>query len=120
MVLILYFVELIGLVHGHGRLMSPPGRGTLWRYKDTNPLLADFASVIKSNYNDNENNCGGLSYQISQNYKCGVCGDSVGATEPRNHEDRGKFGLGIVAAQYEANSVVTTQSQITAHHKVLS
>ena len=135
--------------------MDPPGRGTLWRYTDTNPLLTPFKGnrsesfvaplttgggflttsfvyhniyekykktdedIIQSNYNDNENNCGGLSYQISQNYECGVCGDAVGSSEPRKHEDRGKYGLSIISAQYPANSIQTTKIQITAHHKGL-
>ena len=65
--------------------------------------------MVEYNYNDNGLNCGGLSYQISQDYKCGVCGDSFGAPEPRDHEDRGQFGMKIIVAQYEANSVITAQ-----------
>ena len=97
--------------------MDPPGRSSLWRFIDSNPLLTPYVGMIEYNYNDMGLNCGGLTHQISQGYKCGVCGDSYGAPEPREQEDGGKFGMKIIVAQYEANTVVTSQVQITAHHK---
>ena len=33
--------------------------------------------------------------------KCGVCGDAYGDVEPRQHEDGGKYGKGIITAQYQ-------------------
>ena len=35
---------------GHGRLLEPPGRGSMWRYK----------YEVPPNTNDHENNCGGI------------------------------------------------------------
>lgn len=54
-------------VEGHGRLIEPPSRATMWRYGfDTPP-----------NYNDHELYCGGYSRQWQSNGgKCGICGDA--------------------------------------------
>ena len=103
--------------HGHGRLMDPPGRGSMWRFVDSNPLLTPYKDQIEICYTDNGLNCGGLDYQVSQGGKCGVCGDGWGLTQPRPHEDGGKYGLGIVSGQYQPGSVMSTRTQITAHHK---
>ena len=65
-------------------------------------MITPYVDFIKANYDDNGNNCGGLSYQVSKDYECGVCGDSVGSPEPRRHEDGGAFGLKIVVGQYQA------------------
>lgn len=52
------FIAVIATVYhvtGHGRLMEPPNRSSLWRfseYRQYNPPV---------NYNDNENFCGGAS-----------------------------------------------------------
>jgi hypothetical protein len=56
------------LVHvsGHGRLIEPPSRASMWRYGFDAP----------ANYNDHELYCGGFSRQWQTNGgKCGVCGD---------------------------------------------
>ena len=37
-----------------------------------------------------------------QGGKCGVCGDAYGDVEPRQHEDGGKYGKGIITAQYQS------------------
>lgn len=39
------------LVSGHGRLMDPPARNSMWRFGFPNPV----------NYNDNELFCGGYA-----------------------------------------------------------
>ena len=36
-----------------------------------------------------------------QGGKCGVRGDAFGDVEPRQHEDGGKYGKGIITAQYQ-------------------
>lgn len=41
---------LFGLVQGHGRLIDPPSRSSMWRYGYRNP----------PNYNDNQLYCGGV------------------------------------------------------------
>ena len=124
-----------------------------------------FSSIINIDYTDQGLNCGGLSYQVSQGMgnhqvwttrwryglhcglrilvqggKCGVCGDAYGDVEPRQHEDGGKYGKGIITAQYQPGfepslihkflwnqiefstlkkpgQVIQTSTQITAHHK---
>lgn len=38
-------------VNGHGRLMDPPARNSMWRFGYPNPV----------NYNDNELFCGGYA-----------------------------------------------------------
>ena len=62
-------------------------------------------------------NCGGLSNQVALGGKCGVCGDSYTDTEPRAHEDGGKYGKGITVGQYSPGMTISTSTQITAHHK---
>lgn len=53
-------------VSGHGRLIEPPSRASMWRYGFDSP----------PNYNDHELYCGGFSRQWQTNKgKCGVCGD---------------------------------------------
>ena len=32
------FLAFASLVSGHGRMMNPPGRGSVWRVVDSNPL----------------------------------------------------------------------------------
>merc|ERR1719394_977138 len=97
--------------------MNPPGRGSVWRFIDSNPLITPYSSIINIDYTDQGLNCGGLSYQVSQVGKCGVCGDAYGDVEPRQHEDGGKYGKGIITAQYQPGQVIQTSTQITAHHK---
>lgn len=57
----------VEVTKGHGRLIEPPSRATMWRYGfDTPP-----------NYNDHELYCGGYSRQWQRNGgKCGICGDA--------------------------------------------
>ena len=45
------FLVCIGVVWGHGRLIEPPMRSSMWRYGFKTP----------KNYNDNELNCGGFA-----------------------------------------------------------
>ena len=56
----------VTIVSGHGRLIEPPSRSTMWRYGFSNP----------PNFNDHEIYCGGFTRQWRTNGgKCGVCGD---------------------------------------------
>ena len=57
------------------------------------------------------------SGQQTNGGKCGLCGDPVTDPEPRAHEDGGKWGKGIIVAQYFSGQVVNTRILITAHHK---
>lgn len=54
-------------VHGHGRLIEPAARGTMWRFAE----YADYDPPV--NYDDNELYCGGFGVQYVQNGgKCGI------------------------------------------------
>lgn len=44
----------ISLVHGHGRLVNPPGRASMWRYGFDTPV----------DFNDNQLFCGGFNVSI--------------------------------------------------------
>lgn len=48
---ILIALNIANLVKGHGRLMDPPARNSMWRFGFPNPV----------NYNDNELFCGGFA-----------------------------------------------------------
>merc|ERR1712121_45678 len=81
---ITFILCMVG-AYGHGRLMDPPARNSMWRLGFSNPV----------NYNDNEVFCGGVGVQQKNGYKCGVCGDNNDLSPPREHEGGGKFGNGI-------------------------
>ena len=105
---------LVGLLlgvdrsNGHGRLMQPPARNSMWRFGFVNPV----------NYNDNEVFCGGVDRQFNTNNgDCGVCGDSYDDQHPQLHETGGKFGNGIVSKTYVMGSVIDIEIEITANHK---
>ena len=104
-------------MNGHGRIMDPVGRGSVWRVKDTNPLVIPYADLVEANYDDHGNNCGGATYLSENGGKCGLCGDPVGNKEPRLHEDGGKYGKGIIVGQYQAGQTMTANVLITAHYK---
>ena len=44
-------------IEGHGRLVDPPSRSSMWRYGFKNP----------PNYNDNQLYCGGVQVSFSFN-----------------------------------------------------
>jgi Lytic polysaccharide mono-oxygenase, cellulose-degrading len=93
---------------GHGIVTVPAGRGTRWRTDKTAPI----------NYNDNESNCGGFANQWSTNGgKCGICGDPYQMAPPRNHELGGKYGQGVIVANYTSGSVMQVSVKITANHR---
>ncbi|XP_030761831.1 uncharacterized protein LOC115886703 isoform X2 [Sitophilus oryzae] len=90
-ILVIVCASFLELVRGHGRLMDPPARNSMWRFGFPNPV----------NYNDNELYCGGYSVQWEQNGgKCGICGDAYHLEEPRPHEAGGLYAKGIVARHY--------------------
>lgn len=65
-------VLLAPLVSGHGRLIEPPSRSTMWRYGFNNP----------PNFNDHEIYCGGFTRQWQTNKgQCGICGDPYDETQ---------------------------------------
>ncbi|XP_041982319.1 uncharacterized protein LOC121735538 [Aricia agestis] len=95
-------------VSGHGRVLEPPARGTMWR----------FGFSTQPNYDDDGLNCGGFYHQYSVNGgKCGICGDPYDMESPRTHELGGRYGQGTIVAEYEAGQIFSTTVEITAHHK---
>ncbi|XP_022196376.2 uncharacterized protein LOC111053758 [Nilaparvata lugens] len=106
--MVLVFVGLIALVSGHGRLIEPPSRASMWRYGfDTPP-----------NYNDHELFCGGFSRMWSKNGgKCGVCGDPWDLPQPRPHEAGGKYGSGMITRKYKVSSQFIIRIELTANHR---
>uniref|UniRef100_A0A1B0GM23 Uncharacterized protein n=1 Tax=Phlebotomus papatasi TaxID=29031 RepID=A0A1B0GM23_PHLPP len=100
---------IVGIIEvtGHGMLLNPVNRGSRWRYDHT--AIAD--------YNDNGNFCGGFYVQHSVNGgKCGLCGDDYRAPTPREHEDGGKYGQGVVVANYQRGATIPVSVLITANH----
>jgi hypothetical protein len=49
--------------------------------------------------------------------KCGVCGDVYTAPHPQPNENTGKYGQGIIAAEYSAGSVIDVEVLLTTNHK---
>ncbi|XP_046555463.1 uncharacterized protein LOC124264736 [Haliotis rubra] len=91
-------------VKGHGRLLVPPSRASMWREGFNTP----------KNYNDNQLFCGGFYNQQSHGGKCGVCGDPWQG--PRDHEAGGKYATGTIGATYSQGQKVTVTVAITANH----
>lgn len=48
--------------------------------------------------------------------KCGVCGDSYSDPHPQDNENTGRYGKGIIAAKYQAGSVIDIKIKLTANH----
>ncbi|XP_037092756.1 uncharacterized protein LOC119112633 [Pollicipes pollicipes] len=95
-------------VDGHGRLQRPPCRASLWRYSGYD---------TPADYNDNQLFCGGLTHQVAQGGKCGICGDPYDEPVPRTHEIGGPYYRGYLVANYTAGSAIDVQVLLTANHK---
>ena len=99
LLVLLIVAATISSVHGHGRLIRPPNRSSIWRfpeYASQNP---------PPNYTDNELYCGGVHQAENPGTNCGPCGDPVGASRPRPNEHGGTYGRGIVTGRYNAGQV---------------
>ncbi|KAK3104473.1 hypothetical protein FSP39_002816, partial [Pinctada imbricata] len=97
---------LIKGAQGHGRLIEPPARSTMWRYGFNTP----------QNYNDNQLYCGGFSTQWGKNGgKCGICGDNYSG--PREHEAGGKYATGTISRNYTMGESIRVRVDVTANHK---
>ncbi|CAB3371643.1 Hypothetical predicted protein [Cloeon dipterum] len=100
-------VVSVAYVFGHGFCKNPPNRSSMWRFGYDTPV----------NYEDSQLWCGG--YQAQHGVfggKCGPCGDSYGDARPRENENTGKFGRGIVVRNYTQGQIITTTFTITASH----
>ncbi|KAL3287258.1 hypothetical protein HHI36_001735 [Cryptolaemus montrouzieri] len=95
---------------GHGMMLEPPNRSSLWRFPD------EFPNAVP-NYDDNQNYCGGLNVQWSTfQGKCGVCGDCYDRPHPQDNENTGKYGRGIVARSYQAGTTIPIEIDLTTNH----
>jgi len=104
--LICLVVVLVHEIHGHGMLMSPPGRSTRWRYDSSAP----------KNYDDNALYCGGYYvHQTVNRGRCGLCGDDYRRATPRENELGGRYGQGTIVRNIDTN-VTNILVQITANH----
>ena len=73
-------------VEGHGKLIEPPSRSSLWRFQEFDIFEPNI------NYDDNQLYCGSHSVQYGENHgKCGVCGDAYNLPRPRDNEHGGEF-----------------------------
>jgi len=57
----------VAKVHSHGMMIDPPSRSSMFRYKETNPLIIPYASIVEDNWTDNELFCGGFSVNFRFN-----------------------------------------------------
>merc|ERR1712121_6983 len=89
---------------GHGYMVSPPARNSMWRYGFPNP----------PNYTDNQLFCGGIRAQW-KNKACGVCGDDA-SKDNQPHMDGGKYANGIIGKTYKAGEVIKVRVKLTASH----
>lgn len=107
---LLLLLLLPGDVEGHGRLLDPPGRSSMWRKGFHTPV----------NYNDHQLFCGGAYVQHQLNGgKCGVCGDPYKRAKypPGPNEAGGRYAKGVIADTYIEGQTIKTTVEITAYHK---
>ncbi|CAC5389223.1 unnamed protein product [Mytilus coruscus] len=94
-------------VSGHGRMIDPPQRSSLWRVFK--------GQGFEPNYNDNELFCGGFARQYFQNDgKCGTCGDPYDGE--RKNEAGGIYATGFIARRYQKGQDIEVEIQLTANH----
>lgn len=92
---------------GHGRLLDPPGRSTAWRLGFPTEKYGDDAGL----------NCGGFWNQWGVHKgKCGICGDAFELPTPRPHELGGKYGSGLVVANYHPGASIPVTVDLTRSH----
>ncbi|RUS86685.1 hypothetical protein EGW08_005559 [Elysia chlorotica] len=97
--IVLLCVTLARRSEGHGYMIDPPARSSMWRVGFNTPV----------NYNDNALRCGG------SRTSCGVCGDSVDSA--RDHETGGRFATGTIAKSYKQGDEVNLRITVTANHQ---
>ncbi|XP_043205893.1 uncharacterized protein LOC122372583 [Amphibalanus amphitrite] len=104
---VIFFFLLLSWVDGHGRLLRPPARSSLWRFGYKSPI----------NYDDNQLYCGGRDHQISLGGRCGICGDPYDEPVPRTNEIGGPVYRGYITERYLEQQVIEVDVHITANHK---
>jgi len=96
-------------VRGHGYLLNPPARNSMWRI----PIPG-----APKNPDDAALNCGGREtlWKPSNFGECGLCGDPIGDLTPRRNEHGGEFGKGVIVKTYTSGEVIDIEVVITAYH----
>ncbi|XP_071054013.1 uncharacterized protein [Onthophagus taurus] len=102
----LILLGVIFQVEGHGMMLNPPGRSSVWRCFEGFPV----------NWDDNQNYCGGLTFMVN-NGGCGICGDRIIDDHPQDNENTGKFGRGKVVSQYKSGQTIDVSVTLTTNHK---
>ena len=118
-------------VMGHGYMIHPPQRSSMWRANFDTP----------ENYDDNALFCGGYSvstiviiinsssmnklwinfffnqvqYDKVNQGRCGECGDEWSLPRPRLHDEGGKYGQGIIGATFKQGEVSFDRSSNNCH-----
>lgn len=100
-VFLIAVVCTIARVNGHGRLMNPPSRSSVWRIEE----FESFEPPI--NYDDDSLYCGSIHQEGDPGANCGVCGDPASHEWPRDNENGGRYGKGIITGNYSAGQVQT-------------
>jgi len=91
----------LGLVAGHGRFMEPPGRSALWRFPEYDIYKPEAYPI------DDQVWCGNVhQFEGQEGQTCGVCGDNAGDGKPREHENGGRFGRGIIVRNYSKGQTI--------------
>jgi len=112
--LLLACLLVLGAYHqvsGHGRIVDPPTRGSLWRvpeYAWANPgHQAD----------DQELLCGGRDVTDPYVGACGLCGDSILDAKPRKHEIGGEFERGLIVRNYTVGQTIPVELFVAVNHQ---
>ncbi|XP_069120050.1 uncharacterized protein [Argopecten irradians] len=102
---VVFVFALASVVHGHGRMLDPPGRSSMWRVGFNTPV----------NFDDNGLNCGYKEQPLDFfRGNCGVCGDPSDQ-EPKQNEAGGKYATGIISKYYKMGEVIDIQIDITTN-----
>jgi len=99
----------VGMVLGHTRMREPPNRSSLWR----EPEFANFNPT--PNYVDDQLWCDNVrQYEVDN--RCGVCGDPLDQARPRDNENGGLYGLGVITRRYSPGQTIPIAVEFPAPH----
>ncbi|XP_037576711.1 uncharacterized protein LOC119458928 isoform X1 [Dermacentor silvarum] len=92
---------------GHGRLIEPPARNSMWRISYNTP----------PNFEDTELFCGGIKAQWEDNGgRCGVCGDNYAHPRPRRHETGNMYARNVTVRRYAPGQLVDLVVDLETNH----
>lgn len=108
LVLLVVHCLLFQQVYGHGYMIDPPARNSIWR------VMRDRIPQDKINYTDNELFCGGRGGLERNGGRCGICGDPL--DRERKYETGGSMVTQIIGKSYGQGQVIMVTLQLTANH----